>query len=48
MLDFKKEILGTIKNGDEYPKEYKDMFEENQKLLDEWDKIFKEEEKFKF
>lgn len=48
MVDFKKEILDTIKNGEDYPKEFNKIFEENQKLIDEWDEIVKEEENFKF
>ena len=48
MVDFKKEILDTIKKGEDTSEEYDKLFEENQKLIDEWDRIFKDEENFKF
>lgn len=48
MVNLKKEILNTIKKGEDTSEEYDKLFEENQKLMDEWDKIFKDEENFKF
>lgn len=47
MVDLKKEVLDTLKKGEDF-NDYNKIFDENQELIDEWETIFKEEENFKF